>query len=44
MAARFAEPTEAEIVALLENATPENKKKQLHMVYIIKQLFHSLSS
>ena len=32
MAARFAEPTEAEIVALLEKATPENTKKgQLNM-------------
>ena len=27
IAARFAEPTEAEIVALLEKATPENTKK-----------------
>ena len=27
----FAEPTEAEIVALLEKATPENTKKQLNM-------------
>ena len=27
MAARFAEPTEIEIVALLEKATPENTKK-----------------
>ena len=27
MAARFAKPTEAEIVAVLEKATPENKKK-----------------
>ena len=44
MAARFAEPTEAEIVALFEKATPENTKKQQHMEYIIKQLFHSLSS
>ena len=26
MATRFAEPTEAEIVALLEKATPENTK------------------
>ena len=32
MAARFAEPTKVEIVALLEKATPENtKKKQLNM-------------
>ena len=31
MAARFTEQTEAEIVALLEKATPENTKKQLHM-------------
>ena len=31
MAARFAEPTEEEIVALLEKATPENTKKQLNM-------------
>ena len=44
MAARFAEPTETEIIALLEKATPENTKKQLYMEYIIKQLFHSLSS
>ena len=44
MAARFAEPTEAEIVALLEKATPENTKKLLNMEYIIKQLFHSLLS
>ena len=27
MAARFAEPTKAEIVALLENATPKNTGK-----------------
>ena len=27
MAARFAEPTKVEIVALFENATPENTKK-----------------
>ena len=27
MAARFAEPAEAEIVALLENVTPENTGK-----------------
>ena len=32
MAARFAEPTKVEIVALLEKVTPENtKKKQLNM-------------
>ena len=30
MAARFAEPTKVEIVAL-EKATPENTKKQLNM-------------
>ena len=41
MEARFAKTTEAEIVALLEKATPENTKKQLNMEYIIKQLFHS---
>ena len=35
MAARFTEPTEAEIVALVEKATPENTKKQLNMEYII---------
>ena len=29
MAARFAEQTEAEIVALLEKATPENTKKTI---------------
>ena len=31
MAAKFAEPTEAEIVALLEKVTPENTKKQLNI-------------
>ena len=31
MAARFAEPTKVEIVALFEKATPENTKKQLNM-------------
>ena len=31
MAARFAEPTKVEIVALSEKATPENTKKQLNM-------------
>ena len=30
MAARFAEPTKVEIVALSEKATPENTKKQLN--------------
>ena len=44
MAAKFAEPSEAETVALLEKATPENMKKQINMEYIIKQLFHSHSS
>ena len=44
MAARFAESTEAEIAAFLKKATPENTKKQINMEYIIKQLFHSLSS
>ena len=43
-AARFAELTEAEIVALLDKAPPKNTKKQLNMEYLIKQLFHSLSS
>ena len=36
MAARFSEPAEAEIVAILEKAIPENTKKQLDMEYIIK--------
>ena len=31
MAARFAELTEAEIVALLKKSTPENTKKQLNI-------------
>ena len=31
MAARFAEPTKVEIVALFEKATPEKIKKQLNM-------------
>ena len=31
MAARFAEPTEIEIVTLLEKATPEHTKEQLNM-------------
>ena len=31
MAARFAEPTKVEIVALFEKATPENTKRQLNM-------------
>ena len=31
MAARCAEPTKVEIVALFEKATPENTKKQLNM-------------
>ena len=43
MVVRFAELTEAEIVLLLNKATPENTKKQLNMEYIIKQLFHLLS-
>lgn len=44
MVGRFAEPTEVEIVALVDKATPENTKKSFDDLFIIKQLFLSLSS
>ena len=40
MAARFAEPTKVEIVALSEKATPENTKKATeYRVKILKDKF-----
>ena len=41
MAARFAEPAEEEIVALLEKAIPENTKKQLNMELRFWQVYEN---